>query len=101
MTDRQGAPRQRRGVVLCAVLTMLLGAGCAPSVPASPSPSAGDASPGAAAAPSDGTQEAGSLVIESDPPSPRLLCAWCDTLEEATVRKVSLRGAPSRSERES
>jgi hypothetical protein len=34
--------------------------------------------------------EAGSLVIESDEQSPRLLCAWCDTVEEATVRKVSL-----------
>jgi hypothetical protein len=41
-----------------------------------------------------GTQ-AGSLVIESDEQSPRLLCAWCDTVEEATVRKVSLRDAPS------
>lgn len=40
--------------------------------------------------------EAGSLVIESDEQSPRLLCAWCDTVEEATVRKVSLDEAPSR-----
>jgi hypothetical protein len=52
---------------------------------------AGDARPAASAA----SGQAGSLVIESDEQSPRLLCAWCDTVEEATVRKVSLRDAPS------
>jgi hypothetical protein len=36
--------------------------------------------------------EAGSLVVEADEESPRLLCAWCDTIAEATIRRVSLKG---------
>ncbi len=40
--------------------------------------------------------EAGALVIEAEEESPRLLCAYCDTIQEATVRRVSLRGLPSR-----
>jgi hypothetical protein len=38
--------------------------------------------------------EAGSLVVESDAENPRLLCAWCDTIQEATVRRVTLKGKP-------
>jgi hypothetical protein len=38
--------------------------------------------------------EAGSLVVESDAENPRLLCAWCDTVQEAVVRRVTLKGKP-------
>lgn len=40
--------------------------------------------------------EPGALAIETEEPSPRLLCAFCDTIQEATVRRVSLRGVPSK-----
>jgi hypothetical protein len=36
----------------------------------------------------------GSLVITSDLESPRLLCEWCDSIQEATVRRVSRQGKP-------
>jgi hypothetical protein len=31
-------------------------------------------------------------VVEADEESPRQLCAWCDTIAEATIRRVSLKG---------
>jgi hypothetical protein len=43
--------------------------------------------------------EAGSLVIEADAENPRLLCAWCDTIQEGPIARVSLKGQMPRSVR--
>lgn len=40
--------------------------------------------------------EAGSLVVDADDENPRLLCAWCDTIQEGMIRRVSLKGQPPR-----
>lgn len=39
-------------------------------------------------------EEAGSLTIESERENPRLQCSYCDTVQEATVRRVLLKGKP-------
>jgi hypothetical protein len=39
-------------------------------------------------------EEAGTLTIEAHTESPRLLCTYCDTVQEATVRRVLLKGKP-------
>jgi len=39
-------------------------------------------------------EEAGSLTIEAQKENPRLLCSFCDTVQEATVRRVLLKGKP-------
>lgn len=38
--------------------------------------------------------EAGSLVIEAEAEDPRLTCAFCDSVEGATVRRVEFAGVP-------
>jgi hypothetical protein len=37
---------------------------------------------------------AGTLAIEAEAENPRLLCTHCDTITEATVRRVTLKGKP-------
>jgi hypothetical protein len=39
-------------------------------------------------------EEAGTLAIEAQAENPRLLCTHCDTITEATVRRVTLKGKP-------
>lgn len=39
-------------------------------------------------------QEAGTLTIEAEAENPKLECAHCDTVTEATVRRVTLKGKP-------
>jgi hypothetical protein len=40
------------------------------------------------------SEEAGTLRIEAEAENPRLLCSHCDTITEATVRRVTLKGKP-------
>lgn len=39
-------------------------------------------------------EEAGSLAIEAEAENPKLLCTYCDTITEAVVRRVTLKGKP-------
>lgn len=39
-------------------------------------------------------EDAGKLVIEAGAENPKLLCTHCDTITEATVRRVTLKGKP-------